>query len=103
MNFLDENFLYITLMLLCLSYPLLKSFETKIMFFKKWKYLFPSIFLMILLFIPWDIYFTSKNVWSFSDDLILGYKFFLLPIEEWIFFIFILPDVNKNARAPHNV
>ena len=89
MNFLDVNFLYMALMLLCLSYPLLKSFETKIKFFTKWKYIFPSIFFMMLLFIPWDIYFTSKNVWSFNDDLILGYKFCLLPIEEWLFFIII--------------
>ena len=89
MNILDGNFLYITLMLLSLSYPLLKSFESKINFFKKWKYLFPSIFFMMLIFIPWDIYFTSKNIWSFSDNLTIGYKFFLLPIEEWMFFIII--------------
>ena len=89
MSFLNANLLYICLMLLCLSYPLLNSFESKIIFFKKWTSLFPAILFMMMLFIPWDIYFTSINVWSFNDDYILGLKIFLLPIEEWLFFIII--------------
>ena len=42
---------------------------------------------MMLLFIPWDIWFTDIGVWWFRDDYITGWKIFLLPIEEWLFFI----------------
>ena len=42
---------------------------------------------MMLLFIPWDICFTHWSIWDFNSDYICGIKVFLLPIEEWIFFI----------------
>ena len=89
MNLLKENFLYLFIMIVSLSYPFISSFESRINFVKKWKFLFISIFLMMLVFIPWDIYFTYKSVWSFNDSYILGWKLFLLPIEEWLFFIII--------------
>ena len=89
MNLIDNSFLYLILMILSISYPLLNSFESKIYFVKKWKLLFPSIGIMMLVFIPWDIWFTKLGVWSFSDNFIIGYKLFYLPIEEWLFFIFI--------------
>jgi lycopene cyclase domain-containing protein len=44
---------------------------------------------MMLLFIPWDIWFTHWSVWQFNSDYICGLKVFLLPIEEWLFFIII--------------
>ena len=42
------------------------------------------------LYITWDIYFTSKGVWSFNENYIIGIKFSNLPIEEVLFF-FIVP------------
>ena len=89
MSLIDNSFLYLILIILSISYPLLNSFESKIYFVKKWKLLFPSIGIMMLVFIPWDIWFTKLGVWSFSDNFIIGYKLFYLPIEEWLFFIFI--------------
>ena len=89
MNLIDNSFLYLILMILSIAYPLINSFESKIYFVKKWKLLFPSIGIMMLVFIPWDIWFTKIGVWSFSENFIIGYKIFHLPIEEWLFFIFI--------------
>ena len=43
-----------------------------------------------LLYIIWDIYFTSKGVWSFNDAYISGIRLYNLPIEEVLFF-FIVP------------
>ena len=76
-------------MLLSLAYPLAQSFERRIYYYKKWKVLLTSILLMMLLFIPWDIWFTHWSVWQFNNDYICGLKLFLLPIEEWLFFIII--------------
>lgn len=47
--------------------------------------LLPAIF-----YITWDIFFTSKNVWSFNDAYISGIKLINLPIEEVLFF-FVVP------------
>lgn len=76
-------------MLLSLAYPLAQSFERRIYYYKKWNFLLTSILLMMLLFIPWDIWFTYWSVWQFNNDYICGLKLFLLPIEEWLFFIII--------------
>ena len=87
MGFLENHFFYFILMLLTIAYPLAQSFERRIYYYKKWRLLFPSIILMMLLFIPWDICFTHWSIWHFNSDYICGIKVFLLPIEEWIFFI----------------
>mgnify|MGYP001197591184 CR=1 FL=1 len=87
MGFLENHFFYFILMLLTIAYPLAQSFERRIYYYNKWRLLFPSILLMMLLFIPWDICFTHWSIWNFNSDYICGIKVFLLPIEEWIFFI----------------
>ncbi len=43
-----------------------------------------------LLYIVWDIYFTSKGVWHFNENYITGAKLYNLPVEEVLFF-FIVP------------
>lgn len=86
---IDNNLYYLITMLISLSYPLLNSFEKRIYFFNKWKFLFPSILIMMSIFIPWDIYFTKIGIWSFNDKFIIGKKLYFLPFEEWLFFIII--------------
>lgn len=89
MEILENRFLYFLLMAFSLSYPLAQSFEKRIQFYKKWSRLFRATFFMMLLFIPWDIWFTSQEVWSFNNKYTIGLKVFGLPIEEWLFFIVI--------------
>jgi len=43
-----------------------------------------------LLYIVWDVYFTSKGVWSFNENYITGAKLINLPVEEVLFF-FVVP------------
>ncbi len=45
---------------------------------------------MSLIFIPWDVWFTSIGVWGFNDDYLTGLRIANLPIEEWLFF-FVVP------------
>jgi lycopene cyclase domain-containing protein len=86
-DWLDNRYYYLLLMLLSISYPLIRSFENKIRFYKNWKSLVFAISIMMTIFITWDVIFTNLSVWSFNDRYILGYKFLSLPIEEWMFFI----------------
>jgi len=48
------------------------------------------MFIPALLYIFWDIYFTSEGVWRFNEAYITGVKLINLPIEEVLFF-FIVP------------
>lgn len=77
-------------MLGSLAGPLLLSFDKKVSFYRKWKYLFPAMIFPAALYIAWDIYFTDKNVWQFNAHYITGNYFFNLPVEEVMFF-FIVP------------
>ena len=80
-------YLYLLLNLGSLSIPFLFSFHPKLKFYKLWKSLFISILISMLLFIPWDVFFTIEGIWGFNSNYYLGYKLLSLPIEEWLFFI----------------
>ncbi len=81
------KFTYLLTILLTLSYPLFKSFESKIAFFTKWKFLFPAILISATVFIAWDVWFTSIGVWRFNNNYVLGIYILNLPLEEWLFFL----------------
>jgi lycopene cyclase domain-containing protein len=75
---------------LSLAGPLALSFDKKVRFYKKWKYLFPAMLLPALFYMIWDCWFTSMGIWDFSPLHITGFKLINLPIEEVLFF-FVVP------------
>ncbi len=81
------KYLYLYINIGSFIIPFLFSFHPKLQFYKKWKYLFPAIAIMMAFYISWDIVFTNAGFWGFNDAYITGYKLFNLPIEEWLFFI----------------
>lgn len=83
------NALYLIVDLASLSIPLLLSFEKRVHFVSKWRYLFPAIFLVGFGFVVWDVLFHNLGVWSFNDEYLLGLRFLGLPIEEYLFFLII--------------
>jgi len=80
-------FTYLSLNLLTIFVPLIRSFEPRIRYFHKWPYLLVAIILTGAFFIVWDVYFTKWGVWSFNHDYVIGTFFLGLPIEEWLFFL----------------
>jgi len=78
---------YLLINFLTFLFPFVLSFDKKVHFYKRWKYLFPSIALTGLLFITWDHWFTVKGVWGFNPAHLSGIYFFSLPLEEWLFFL----------------
>lgn len=69
--------------------PFIFSFDKKLQFYKKWKYILPSILLVAAFYILGDIYLTKTGVWGFNSKYHLNIMIANLPIEEWLFFIFI--------------
>lgn len=84
---LNSHYTYFLILAGSLAGPLLLSFDKKVAFYKQWKYLFPAMIIPALLYIAWDVWFTAKGVWNFSDQYIIGQKYFGLPIEEILFFL----------------
>ena len=87
---MNPHITYFLILASSLAGPLVLSFDKKVAFYKKWKYLFPAIIIPALLYIAWDIFFTSKGVWNFNENYIIGIKLYNLPVEEVLFF-FIVP------------
>ena len=81
------NTLYLLLNLGSLSVPFLYSFHPRLQLHKRFLWIFVSIVLTMVIFIPWDVIFTIHEIWGFNDTYFLGAKVFSLPIEEWLFFI----------------
>jgi len=84
------NNLYLYIDLLTFSGPFLLSFDKRVAFYKQWKYLFPAILLMAVVFIAKDVIFAANAIWGFNDTYLVGIRILGLPIEEWMFF-FVVP------------
>ena len=81
------NTLYLLLNLGSISVPFLYSFHPRLQLHKRFLWIFISILLTMVIFIPWDVIFTMHEIWGFNDTYFLGIKFLSLPLEEWLFFI----------------
>ena len=78
-------YLYINIMIIL--FPLLFSFEKRIKYYSKIKYLLISILIVGSLFVFWDMFATYRGHWSFNPNYVLGIKILGLPVEEILFFI----------------
>ncbi len=78
--------IYLYIDILVILFPFLLSFDKKVAYYKKWKYLFPAILLSGAFFVAWDMLFTHLQVWSFNPAFLLGIKLGNLPLEEVLFF-----------------
>lgn len=67
--------------------PFALSFDKKVHFYSYWKSLFPAIFIVGVLFLIWDEYFTQLGIWGFNAAYLSGIYIGNLPIEEIAFFL----------------
>jgi lycopene cyclase domain-containing protein len=81
--------LYLTVELCAFAIPFALSFDRKVAYYRKWRFLLPSIFINAVIFIALDIHFTKEGIWGFnpryhSSLLVAG-----IPVEEILFFFMI--------------
>ena len=81
------KYLYLLLNFGSFLIPFLFSFHPRLKFYRYWTALFISMIITMLVFIPWDVFFTINGIWGFNDSYFTGFKILSLPIEEWLFFI----------------
>jgi lycopene cyclase domain-containing protein len=81
------KFFYLFVDLGALAVPLLFSFHPRIKFYREWKSILPALLLPLIVFLPWDVLFTSRKIWGFNNNYITGIRIYNLPIEEVLFFI----------------
>jgi len=84
---MPDRYLYIFLDVITITGPLLLSFDKKVAFYKDWKGLLPSLLIVSLFYLIWDVWFTETGIWEFNYNYLLGPKLFDLPLEEYGFFL----------------
>jgi lycopene cyclase domain-containing protein len=82
-----DKYLYISIDFIAFFFTVLFSLLPLNKFYKEWKFVFPAIVSIGIIFIAWDILFTSMGVWGFNPRYVTGTYFFNLPIEEVLFFV----------------
>ena len=89
--------LYFILLTASGAVPLLLSFDKRLQFYKQWKYVFPSILLVALVYIVFDVNFTNRGIWGFNPEYLSGIYLFSLPLEEILFFV-VIPILRGRRR-----
>lgn len=84
---MDKQFTYLFLIIVTIAGPIALSFDKKVAFYKNFKQFIFSAGITSIIYIIWDIIFTSYNIWKFNESYILKYKLIHLPLEEYLFFI----------------
>lgn len=83
------RFTYLILLIGSIAAPLALSFDSKVKYYSKLKYIFPAILVTAIIFWFWDVRFTASQVWQFNPAFVIGINILGMPVEEWLFFIVI--------------
>ena len=81
-----KHYSYLVIDIATIIVPFFFSFHSRIRFHEKFKAFFPAMVLSGCIYLSWDIYFTSQEIWGFNRDYLVSIYIWQLPIEELLFF-----------------
>lgn len=84
---MKQKYLYLGIDLLVFTVPFLFSFHPKANFSRKWKYILPAIAGTAVVFVAWNLLFTSLGIRGFNSRYTTGETALGLPVEDILFFI----------------
>ncbi len=82
-----QAYYYLIINLLVILVPLIRSFDHRVAYYRRWRALFPAILITGAIFVVWDVYFTKIGIWGFNPTYLSGISAFGLPLGEWLFFV----------------
>lgn len=83
----ESKYLYLFINLFVISIPLLRSFESRVAFYKGFKSLGLAILVTGGFFLIWDVIFTHMEIWGFNPKYLSGISLLGLPLGEYLFFV----------------
>jgi lycopene cyclase domain-containing protein len=83
------QYTYVLILFFTVVICFVASFDKRLRFDREFVPFLKGSALVGLFFIAWDVWFTSRGVWWFDTKYTLGLIVAGLPVEEWLFFIFI--------------
>ncbi|OHD10885.1 MAG: hypothetical protein A2Z96_03975 [Spirochaetes bacterium GWB1_48_6] len=84
-----KKWAYVLIPSLAVLVPLILSFDEKVGFYQFFIPYLISTTLVGLLYLIWDALVVIKGHWKFNDDFVGTWRFFHLPLGEYLFFFFI--------------
>lgn len=84
---MDTPYLYLYINLFTILVPLIRSFESRVAYYRSFKALFTAIAMVGGFFIIWDAIFTHYAIWGFNERYLSGIYLLKLPLGEWLFFV----------------
>jgi len=84
---MDSTWTYFLLLGASILYPLAQSFEWRITMHRKFRFIWPGIFLTAIPFLIWDVLFTQAGIWGFNHEYTRDLYIAGLPLEEILFFL----------------
>ncbi len=78
---------YLFINFIIVLFPLLLSFDKKIVYYKKLPHVFVSMITVGTIFLIWDSIAVMRGDWNFNPEFVGSTRLFNLPLEEILFFI----------------
>jgi|GEM_PF-385868 len=77
---------YLIINILVILFPLLLSFDRRVVFVRQWRGALPAIVLVGGFYIYEDVIATARGNWSFAERWVGEVTLLGLPVGEWLFF-----------------